>query len=59
MLQYRSELMALGLGQHEADVYSALLTVEAAQVSDLAAVVPIDRPNIYVALRRLQRRGMV
>lgn len=52
-------LLALGLTQHEAKVYAALLRTQIASVSELATATGIHRPHIYTALRRLLNKGMV
>jgi len=51
-------LRALGLSTYEAGVYHALLKVEQAKVQDLARVVAVPRPQIYVALGALLEKGL-
>jgi sugar-specific transcriptional regulator TrmB len=51
-------LRALGLSTYEADVYNALLKVDQAKVQDLAQVVAVPRPQIYVALGALLEKGL-
>jgi len=51
-------LRALGLSTYEADVYRALLGVDKAKVQDLARVVDVPRPQIYVALGTLLEKGL-
>jgi sugar-specific transcriptional regulator TrmB len=51
-------LRALGLSTYEADVYHALLKVEQAKVQDLAQIVAVPRPQIYVALGALLEKGL-
>jgi sugar-specific transcriptional regulator TrmB len=55
----RELLKALGLTAYEAEVYEALVKLECAKVNDLARLVAVPRPQIYVALRGLLERGMV
>ena len=52
-------LRALGLTAYEAEVYEALVRLECAKVNDLARIVSVPRPQIYVALRGLMDHGMV
>jgi len=51
-------LKALGLSTYEAEVYRALLKVDKAKVQDLARVVAVPRPQIYVALGALLEKGL-
>ena len=51
-------LRALGLSTYEADVYRALLSVDKAKVQDLARIVNVPRPQIYVALGTLLEKGL-
>jgi sugar-specific transcriptional regulator TrmB len=51
-------LRALGLSTYEAEVYRALLKVDKAKVQDLARVVAVPRPQIYVALGALLEKGL-
>jgi len=51
-------LRTLGLTTYEAEVYEALLKVEQAKVQDLAQIVTVPRPQIYVALGTLLEKGM-
>ncbi len=51
-------LRSLGLSTYEADVYRALLKVDKAKVQDLARVVAVPRPQIYVALGALLEKGL-
>jgi sugar-specific transcriptional regulator TrmB len=51
-------LKALGLSTYEAEVYRALLKVDKAKVQDLARVVAVPRPQIYVALGALLGKGL-
>lgn len=55
----RELLRALGLTAYEAEVYEALVGLECSKVNDLARMVSVPRPQIYVALRGLMDRGMV
>jgi len=50
-------LRTLGLSNYEAEVYGALVRVGRAKVQDLARMVRVPRPQIYVALRSLVDRG--
>jgi sugar-specific transcriptional regulator TrmB len=52
-------LRALGLTAYEAEIYEALVRLECAKVNDLARVVSVPRPQIYVALRGLMDHGLV
>ena len=52
-------LRALGLTAYEAEIYEALVRLECAKVNDLARMVSVPRPQIYVALRGLMDHGMV
>ncbi|MEO0082072.1 MAG: helix-turn-helix domain-containing protein [candidate division WOR-3 bacterium] len=52
-------LLALGLTQHEARVYSALLNIRIAGVRELSGATGIHRPHVYTALQRLVDKGMV
>lgn len=51
-------LKSFGLTNYEAEVYSALLKVDKAKVSDLAEVVSVPRPQIYLILKRLIDLGL-
>jgi sugar-specific transcriptional regulator TrmB len=51
-------LKALGLSTYEAEVYRALLKTDKAKVQDLARVVAVPRPQIYVALGALLEKGL-
>jgi len=51
-------LRALGLSTYEAEVYRALIKVDKAKVQDLARVVAVPRPQIYVALGALLDKGL-
>jgi len=57
-MESKELLKALGLSTYEAEVYSALLKVEQAKVQDLAQVVTVPRPQIYVALGTLLEKGI-
>ena len=58
-MEFKNELKLLGLNGYEAEVYDALLRVNQARVRELAPLVRVPRPQIYVALRQLAERGMV
>ncbi|MEO0097756.1 MAG: helix-turn-helix domain-containing protein [candidate division WOR-3 bacterium] len=51
-------LKNFGLTNYEAEVYSALLKVDKAKVSDLAEMVSVPRPQIYLILKRLIDLGL-
>ncbi|MEO0135771.1 MAG: helix-turn-helix domain-containing protein, partial [candidate division WOR-3 bacterium] len=51
-------LKNFGLTNYEAEVYSALLRVDKAKVSDLAEMVSVPRPQIYLILKRLIDLGL-
>ncbi len=51
-------LRSLGLSRYETEVYDALVRVEKAKVQDLARMVTVPRPQIYVALGKLMNKGM-
>lgn len=55
----KQKLVMMGVTEHEAEVYGALLQVDTVKVLDLANMVKLPRPNIYIALHRLRKRGMV
>jgi sugar-specific transcriptional regulator TrmB len=54
----RDLLRSLGLTSYEAEVYEALVRLGRAKVQDIARVVSVPRPQIYVALGRLMERGL-
>jgi|GEM_PF-535638 len=51
-------LRSLGLSTYEAEVYRALLKVDKAKVQDLARIIAVPRPQIYVALGALLEKGL-
>ena len=51
-------LRKLGLNAYEAAVYDALLRLDRAKVQDLARIVSVPRPQIYVALGVLMNLGL-
>ncbi len=51
-------LRSFGLSRYEAEVYDALVRVEKAKVQDLARMISVPRPQIYVALGKLMDKGM-
>jgi len=51
-------LRSLGLSTYESAVYEALLGVGQAKVQDLAQLVDVPRPQIYVALGTLMEKGI-
>lgn len=51
--------MRFGLTKHEARVYRALLTVREAKAAEIAAMTGIQRPHVYVTLRRLLDKGLI
>lgn len=57
-MKTRELLQSLGLTSYEAEVYEALVRLGSGKVQDLARLVSVPRPQIYVALRRLLDRGM-
>jgi sugar-specific transcriptional regulator TrmB len=57
-MEVRELLRSLGLSAYEAEVYAALVRHDRVKVQDLARVISVPRPQIYVALGALMRRGM-
>ncbi len=57
-MRIKELLRSLGLSTYEAEVYDALVRVGRAKVQDLANVVTVPRPQIYVALGKLMNKGM-
>lgn len=51
-------LKSFGLTNYEAEIYGALLRVNRAKVSDLAEMVNVPRPQIYLILKRLIDLGL-
>ncbi|MCS7250358.1 MAG: hypothetical protein NZ608_05450 [candidate division WOR-3 bacterium] len=51
-------LKSFGLTNYETEVYGALLKVDKAKVSDLAEMVNVPRPQIYLILKRLIDLGL-
>lgn len=56
---FEKNLEELGLGDKEAAVYVALLSVDHASVLDVAKKTKIKRPTVYVALDSLEKKGLV
>jgi len=54
----KDSLRSLGLTAYEAEVYEALVRMERVKVQDLAGMVSVPRPQIYVALRGLVEKGV-
>lgn len=52
-------LSVLGLSRHESLVYSALLDFDRARAADLVRPSGIDRSHVYVALKRLYKKGLI
>jgi sugar-specific transcriptional regulator TrmB len=57
-MKTRELLRSLGLSAYEADVYEALVRLGRAKVQDIARVVDVPRPQIYVALGRLLDKNL-
>jgi len=55
----KQKLVLMGITEHEAEVYGALLQADALKVLELTSMVKLPRPNIYTALHKLRKRGMV
>ena len=53
------ELMEFGLGENEAKVYLALLSLEIATANEIAKASGVHRASVYVALEALQKRGFL
>jgi len=51
-------LKSFGFTNYEAEIYAALLEVEKAKANDLAKMVSVPRPMIYLTLKKLVNKGM-
>jgi HTH-type transcriptional regulator, sugar sensing transcriptional regulator len=56
---FEKYLQEIGLSDKEAQVYMALLQVDAASVISLAEKTKIKRPTVYVVLETLAKKGLV
>ncbi|MFA7194033.1 MAG: helix-turn-helix domain-containing protein [Candidatus Paceibacterota bacterium] len=59
MLKEKSLLQNLGLDKHEAFIYEKLLEKETNSISDIERTTKLHRPQIYMALHKLQEKSLV
>ncbi len=57
-MSIRERLTVLGLANYEAEVYGALVKIHRAKAGELADMVSVPRPQVYLALKKLTSRGM-
>ncbi len=59
MTDMNKDLLKLGLTRNEISVYLALLNLRSATVSDITRKSGVHRRNVYDALERLEKRGLI
>ena len=58
-LEYRQQIIDLGLSEKEAEIYLTLLSMGSATIDGLSKETKIKRSTVYVQLKALVKKGLI